>query len=130
MIRTTLMILSLLFFAGAAQAEVFKIGQGVTTSHQGKTYFDTYPGEFCGVKSIAIEVNGAPYGGLVYFSYTPNKPWIFSAKANVGGGWNKVPKIKGTDCLQRVRVYVPGAYPPPDEDDQVQTYFFTVYGKK
>ena len=132
MIRTTaLMILGLFIFAGAAQADVIRIGQGTTTNRSERTYFDTYPGTFCGVKAIRIEMNGAPYGGLVYYSFQPNNPWIFSAKAQVGGtGWNRVPQIEGLGCLQRVRVYVPATYPGPDEDDRTETYFFTVYGLK
>ena len=129
MIRMSLMVLGLSLFASAAQADVYKIGQGVTSNKSDRTYFDTYPGEFCGVKSIRIEMNGAPYGALVYYSFAPNKPWIFSAKARVNGGWNRVPQIAGMGCLQRVRVYVPSTYPTPDDDDQTVNYFFTVYGK-
>jgi hypothetical protein len=131
MIRTFgLMVLGVMMFAGTAQADEVRIGQGVTNSRQESTYFDTYPGEFCGVKAIRLELNGAPYGALVYYSFQPNNPWIFSAKAHVGSGWNKVPKIKGLGCLQRVRVYVPSTYPPPNDSTPTENYFITVYGLK
>lgn len=131
MVRATVsMILGLFMFAGVAQAEVVRIGQGSTTSRSESTYFDTYPGQFCGVKAIRVEMNGSPYGGLVYYSFEPNKPWIFSAKANLNGGWNKVPQIAGLGCLQRVRVYVPAVYPSPGEHEPTETFFFTVYGLK
>jgi hypothetical protein len=132
MIRISrMMILGLLMFAAAAQAEVIKLGQGVTNSRSERTYFDTYPGQFCGVKAIRIEMNRQPYGALVYYSFQPNNPWIFSAKARVSGNtWNKVPRIAGLGCLQRVRVYVPSVYPPPHDDAPDTTFFFNVYGLK
>jgi hypothetical protein len=129
MFRAT--VLGLLIFAGVAQAEEIRIGQGTTTNRSEINYFDTYPGTFCGVKAIRIERDHQPYGGLVFYSFQPNKPWIYSAKAHVGGnGWAKVPDIRGLGCLQRVRVYVPSAYPLPNDDDPTTTYFFTVYGLK
>jgi hypothetical protein len=131
MIRAFLLVLGLTLFAGAAQAEVVKIGQGTTTNKSEKNYFDTYPGQFCGVKAIKIEMNGEAHGGLVYYSFEPTHPWIYSAKAHVQGGvWNQVPHFNGLGCLQRVRVYVGSTYPAPNDDTPTETYFFTVYGLK
>lgn len=118
--------LSITLLAGTAQAEVIRIGartvpgEGNWNTGGPNSYFDTYPGQFCGVKAIRVAVKG--YNdhsfrnylkiGRVYFAYQKrNEKGPFSAFAKINqninsgdaSGWVPVPQLDS--CLKSVRVY-------------------------
>jgi hypothetical protein len=142
-------LLMLAAFTGPVHAEEIRIGAATVDAtpdpREAPSYFDTYPGTFCGVKAIRVQVNGPRNSynrdqlvqiGRIYFAYQKRSargPFSAYVKVNAyfhkgeSTAWIQLPKMDS--CLTKVRVYAQGAY-----DNDVlpggESFRLVVYGAR